>query len=64
MKEHVQITLEKSVLESFDDFRGLVPRSAYINSIIKEKIGAAGSIRQDTPAADTRTPRKMRMPDD
>jgi len=64
MRTQIQITLEPNVLESFDDFRGLVPRSAYINSILKEKIGAAGSIRQDTPAADTQTPQKMGMPDD
>jgi len=36
-KENISITINKKLLEKIDKDRGLIPRSTYIEKILKEK---------------------------
>jgi len=36
-KENISITISKELLEKIDKKRGLIPRSTYIEKILKEK---------------------------
>ena len=38
MKEKISITLDDKLLKKIDKERGLIPRSVYINYLIKKKI--------------------------
>ena len=42
MIKKVMVSIDEDVLKDFDSILGLVPRSAYINSLMKQEVDRVG----------------------
>ncbi len=44
MKTNITITVDSNILTKFDEMRGLIPRSIYLNQMMNDKIEAAAGM--------------------
>lgn len=47
-KEQISITLDEELLEELEDERGMVPRSTFIESLIRKGLGTTVELKEET----------------